>query len=127
MMTALERVAPAREVPYRTLLAMDIAGAALVGYLMIPAARYLSETIVIQPVLPEAILTMPTALLFAFYYLVGDFWAYRVHRLLHLAPLWRMHQWHHSPTTMYWLAGYRTSFTQLGDMIPSCVWHRAES
>lgn len=112
-MTALEWVIPAREVPYRTLLALDIVGAALVGYLMIPAARYLSEMIVIHPVIPEAVLTWPTAMLFAFYYLVGDFGAYWVHRLLHLTPFWRMHKWHHSPTTMYWLAGYRTSLTQL--------------
>ncbi|OQW36927.1 MAG: hypothetical protein A4E19_14415 [Nitrospira sp. SG-bin1] len=40
-MTALEWMFPARNVPYRTLLAMDIVGSALVGYLMLPAARYL--------------------------------------------------------------------------------------
>lgn len=113
VMTALEWVVPARNVPYRTLLAMDIVGAALVGYLMLPAARYLSEKIVIHPVFPETILTLPTAMLFVFYYLVGDFGAYWVHRLLHLTSLWRMHKWHHSPTTMYWLAGYRTSLAQL--------------
>lgn len=87
VMTALEWVVPARNVPYRTLLAMDIVGAALVGYLMLPAARYLSEKIVIHPVFPETILTLPTAMLFVFYYLVGDFGAYWVHQLLHLTPL----------------------------------------
>ena len=112
-MTAVEWVVPARKVPYRTLLAMDIVGAAVVGYLMLPAARYLSEKIVIYPLLPEAILTLPMALRFVVYYLVGDFGAYWVHRFLHLTPFWRMHKWHHSPTTMYWLAGYRTSFAQL--------------
>jgi sterol desaturase/sphingolipid hydroxylase (fatty acid hydroxylase superfamily) len=98
--TALEWWLPARKVPYRTLLAMGIIGATMVGYLMIPVAQYLSEKILIHPVLPEVILILPTALLFVFYYAVGDFGAYWVHRLLHLAPLWRMHKWHHSPTTM---------------------------
>ena len=110
--TALEWFFPARKVPYRALLAMDIVGATLVGYLMIPAALYLSEKIVIHPVLPKVILALPTALLFVLYYMVGDFGAYWIHRLLHLAPLWRMHMWHHSPTHMYWLAGYRASLPQ---------------
>ena len=37
--TALEWLLPARKVPYRTVLAMDIVGATLVGYLMIPVAH----------------------------------------------------------------------------------------
>lgn len=111
-MTALEWLFPARKVPYRTLLVMDIVGAALVGYLLLPAARYLSEKIAIHPALPDVILNLPTVMLFVCYYIAGDFGAYWVHRLLHLAPLWRMHKWHLSPTGMYWLAGYRASLPQ---------------
>lgn len=85
---------------------------ALVGYLLLPAALYVSERIVIRPVLPEFISALPTAATFALYYVVGDFGAYWVHRFLHLSPFWRIHKWHHSPTHMYWLAGYRASLLQ---------------
>jgi len=112
VVTALERMMPARELPYRSLLLMDIAGSTLVGYLLLPAALYVSERIVIRPVLPECISAFPTAAAFALYYVVGDFGAYWVHRFLHLSPFWRIHKWHHSPTHMYWLAGYRASLLQ---------------
>ncbi|WHZ26719.1 MAG: hypothetical protein OJF51_001515 [Nitrospira sp.] len=76
VVTVLERMMPAREVPYRSLLLMDVAGAALVGYLLLPAALYVSERIVMRPVLPEFISTLPTVAAFALYYVVGDFGAY---------------------------------------------------
>ncbi len=110
--TTLEWIVPARTVPYRSVLLMDIAGATMVGYLMLPAALYVSERIVVQPAVPEFILALPTAAVFALYYIMGDFGAYWVHRFLHLAPFWRIHKWHHSPGHMYWLAGYRASLPQ---------------
>lgn len=110
--TSLEWLVPARKVPYRSILLMDIVGAALVGYLLLPVAWSISERIVIRPVLPEFSSTFPTAASFALYYVVGDFGAYWVHRFLHLGPVWRVHKWHHSPTHMYWLAGYRASLPQ---------------
>ncbi|MDI3464719.1 MAG: hypothetical protein OJF50_003540 [Nitrospira sp.] len=112
VVTALERIMPAREVPYRSIILMDVAGAALVGYLLLPAALYVSERIVIQPVLPEFISALPTAAAVALYYVAGDFGAYWVHRFLHFSPFWRIHKWHHSLTHMYWLAGYRASLLQ---------------
>lgn len=110
--TAIEWMCPARKVPYRTLLAMDIVGAAMVGYLVLPAALYLSQKIAIRPVIPEVVLALPTVLLFIPYYIMGDFGAYWMHRLMHSKPVWRVHKWHHSPTTLYWLAGYRASLPQ---------------
>jgi len=38
VVTALEWMMPAREVPYRSILLMDVVGAALVGYLLLPVA-----------------------------------------------------------------------------------------
>ncbi len=35
-----------------------------------------------------------------------------MHRLWHTTWLWRIHRWHHSPSTLYWLAGVRASFPQ---------------
>ena len=77
VVTSLEWMMPAREVPYRSILLMDVVGAALVGYLLLPAALYVSERIVIRPVLPEFISALPTAAAFTLYYVVGDFGAYR--------------------------------------------------
>jgi len=113
VVTAFEWMVPARMVPYRSVLWRDILGATLVGYLMLPIAEYLDERIAIRPALPEAILTLPPLVTFALYYLVGDFGAYWMHRLWHLRPIWPVHRWHHSPTSMYWLAGYRASLLQL--------------
>ena len=110
--TALEWMMPAREVPYRSILVMDIVGATLVGYLLLPVALCVSERIVIRPVLPELVSALPSAAAFALYYVVGDFGAYWVHRFLHLSPVWRIQKWHYSPTHMYWLAGYRASLLQ---------------
>lgn len=110
--TTLEQIYPARQIPYRSLLFLDILGATLVGYFLVPAARYLSHFLAVSPVLPDAILTLPTVVAFLLYYLVGDFGAYWMHRFLHLSPVWRAHKWHHSPTSMYWLAGYRASLPQ---------------
>ncbi len=111
--TALEFMVPARKVPYRAVLVMDIIGAVLIGYLIIPVALYLSDWIAIRPVLPDAILALPTVVIFVLYYIVGDFGAYWMHRFWHLSLIWPVHKWHHSPTSMYWLAGYRASMLQL--------------
>jgi len=110
--TGLEWLVPARDVRYRAVLPHDIVGAALLAFVMIPAAQQLSGFLLVRPVVPESILALPTAATFLVYYVVGDFGAYWMHRFLHLRPVWRAHKWHHSPTTMYWLAGYRASLLQ---------------
>ena len=40
---------------------------------------------------------------------VGDFGYYIAHRLMHTAPLWRTHVFHHSIQEIYWFSGLRTS------------------
>lgn len=111
--TALERLFPARTVPYRSVLFLDIIGAAFLVYFITPAAGYLRHFIAVEPRVPESILALPTAVVFLLYYVVGDFGAYWMHRFWHLSPIWPVHRWHHSPTSMYWLAGYRASLLQL--------------
>jgi sterol desaturase/sphingolipid hydroxylase (fatty acid hydroxylase superfamily) len=111
--TTLESVVPARRVPYRSVLFLDIIGYAVILYFMYPAASYLNSFIAVKPKVPELVLTLPTVVVFLLYYLVGDFGAYWMHRFWHLSPIWRIHKWHHSPTSMYWLAGYRASLLQL--------------
>jgi sterol desaturase/sphingolipid hydroxylase (fatty acid hydroxylase superfamily) len=111
--TTLESFIPARNVPYRSVLFLDIIGSAVLVYLTYPAAGYLRGFITVEPMVPESILTLPTVVVFLMYYGVGDFGAYWMHRFWHLSPIWPVHRWHHSPTSMYWLAGYRASLLQL--------------
>lgn len=111
--TALELLVPARRVSYRSVLWLDIIGAAVLVYFTTPAAGFLRSFLAVQPVVPESILTLPAAGIFLLYYIVGDFGAYWMHRFWHLSLVWRVHKWHHSPASMYWLAGYRASILQL--------------
>ena len=46
------------------------------------------------------------------YLVIADFGHYRIHRFMHHKYVWRIHKWHHSPTQMYWLAGYRATIPQ---------------
>lgn len=40
-----------------------------------------------------------------------DFCLYWIHRWMHVnRTLWKTHEWHHSPSHLYWFSGYRTSF-----------------
>ncbi|THJ19817.1 MAG: sterol desaturase family protein [Nitrospira sp. CG24D] len=112
-MTTLESFVPARKVSYRSVLFLDIIGFAVLVYLTAPFAGYLRSFIAVKPVVPESILTLPTVVGLFLYYVIGDFGAYWMHRFWHLSPIWRIHKWHHSATSMYWLAGYRASFLQL--------------
>ncbi len=89
--TALEWLIPARKVPYRSLLWLDLLGAAILVYSTTPAAGYLRGFLAVQPVIPEWILTLPTAAVFLLYYVVGDFGAYWMHRFWHLRLVWPVH------------------------------------
>ena len=110
--TAIELIAPARTISYRSVMVYDLIGCTLVGFILVPAAEFLSARIALRAPLPDAIMALPVVATFFLYYLVGDLGAYWMHRFMHLAAVWRIHKWHHSPTTMYWLAGYRASFPQ---------------
>lgn len=112
VVTSIEIIAPARKVSYRSVLLFDIIGCTLVGWMLIPAAEYLSNRIAVRASVPEFITSLPLAASFLLYYMVGDFGAYWMHRVMHSRSAWRVHKWHHSPTTMYWLAGYRASLPQ---------------
>jgi len=112
ILTTLELIAPARKISYRSVFLYDLIGCILAGYILIPASEVVSNRIALRASLPEAILALPVAASFMLYYIIGDFGAYWMHRLMHSKPVWRVHKWHHSPRTMYWLAGYRASLPQ---------------
>jgi sterol desaturase/sphingolipid hydroxylase (fatty acid hydroxylase superfamily) len=109
-----ERRFGARRVAYRKVLARDL-GAYLVGaFLSIGSAAMLNAVIAELHVF-ELLRLVPPLPLWASIPLAVlgvDFGLYWMHRLVHTAPLWRLHRWHHVPRQMYWLAGMRTSMLQ---------------
>ena len=52
-------------------------------------------------------------------FVLSDFLVYWIHRAKHTRWLWRVHQWHHAPQQLYWLAGIRASLVDgLASTIP---------
>ena len=111
-MTALELLRPARTVPYRKLIGRDILLISIYWFGMVPIAEYIDRLIAIRPHLPQVIHEMPLPLRLFCYFLIADFGHYWIHRLMHMKHVWRIHKWHHSPTHMYWLAGFRATIPQ---------------
>ncbi|MGB2425897.1 MAG: sterol desaturase family protein [Candidatus Poseidoniaceae archaeon] len=57
----------------------------------------------------EAVISQPLGLRILLALIIGDFGYYIAHRLMHTAPLWRTHVFHHSIQQIYWFSGLRTS------------------
>jgi sterol desaturase/sphingolipid hydroxylase (fatty acid hydroxylase superfamily) len=111
--TALELVAPARSISYRSVIVQDVTAFLFYQFVVLSVAGILSSYVAIRASIPDVIMALPVWVRFIMYFIVGDFGAYWLHRLLHTRHLWRAHKWHHSPTTMYWLgAGVRASILQ---------------
>ena len=51
--TALELIAPARKISYRSVILYDLFGCTLVGYLLIPASQFLSYRIALHASVPQ--------------------------------------------------------------------------
>lgn len=109
-----ERRYAAHAVSYRRAVPRDLVAYAVVVLLGFPAGAIVGEALSRFPVIPllsrtpelPAWASIPLGLLGA------DLAMYWVHRLIHTAPLWRIHRWHHAPRHMYWLAGSRGSLLQ---------------
>jgi sterol desaturase/sphingolipid hydroxylase (fatty acid hydroxylase superfamily) len=112
VLTRVERSQPAHELRYREVFVRDLAAAIVFGFAIVPGAQLINRWVVIHPVFPKMVMTLPLILRFGFYVVLADFGHYWVHRLIHTSPLWRTHKWHHYPTYMYWLAGIRGSLVQ---------------
>jgi sterol desaturase/sphingolipid hydroxylase (fatty acid hydroxylase superfamily) len=112
ILTAIEKRAPAYNVPYREVLPRDVLVTLLFVFGVLPAADFLDRHIIYPPMLPQSILQWPLAIRLLFYFVLADLGHYWVHRMLHTRHLWRAHKWHHAPTYMYWQAGVRSSIVQ---------------
>ncbi len=110
--TALELLRPARKVPYRKLMGKDLILISIYWFGMVPIAESMDQVIAIRPHLPQVVHDMPLLLRLFCYFLIADFGHYWIHRLMHTAIVWRIHKWHHSPTHMYWLAGFRATIPE---------------
>lgn len=56
---------------------------------------------------------LPFALKLVISFLIVDFFLYWLHRAEHRVRfLWRFHRWHHSPTSLFWVNGLRSSLVE---------------
>ncbi|ARU54627.1 sterol desaturase [Oleiphilus messinensis] len=92
------------------IVAMLFASICVVLYGEIVGA-WLVSTLTVVPVLEvwyEIIAPLPLFGLLLGTLLLGDFFAYWTHRLMHTTKLgWQQHAWHHTPKHIWWLSGLR--------------------
>ena len=103
---------PARPIAYRSVFWRDLIALGLynVSFLAVVQA---TDRIPIPNYMPAALYSLPTVVKLALFYIVEDFGLYWVHRLMHTKPVWRIHRWHHSPTSLYWLSGIRATIPHI--------------
>jgi len=111
--TLFEVIKPARPIQYRDFILYDLS-AVLLYTIFFQMAVFITDRIPVPQYVSAEILGLPTELKMVLFIVVEDFLLYWVHRFMHTKHVWRVHKWHHSPTYMYWLAGFRTTF-------PHCV------
>tara|TARA_B100001750_G_scaffold13679_1_gene9794 strand:- start:409 stop:1155 length:747 start_codon:yes stop_codon:yes gene_type:complete len=70
---------------------------------------YVRDWLISNVQLMNSVLAFPLALRISLAIIIGDFGYYVVHRMMHTAPLWRTHVFHHSIQEVYWFSGLRTS------------------
>lgn len=111
-----ERLRPARALDMLAELKLNLLSFAL-AVLMAYVSRQTVDAI-LNSVSPDIVLTvlddlrsLPAWAKVGLCFVIADFVLYWIHRAQHqFGPVWRTHKWHHTPTHMYWLAGFRTSF-----------------
>ena len=109
---AIEYLWPARRVPYRSVFLRDLLalGAYNLSFLLVVQV---TDRIPVPNYVPAGLSHLPTVFKLALFYIVEDFGLYWVHRLMHTKPVWRIHRWHHSPTSLYWLSGIRATIPHI--------------
>ncbi len=116
VLVVAERLAPLERVDARGRLGPDALFAA-VSMLGTFVASTLLVRELMRPVLLElapfaAVAALPAGVRVLLGLLIGDFFYYWMHRLLHVAPFWNAHTMHHSIQNLYWLSSMRSSFLQ---------------
>jgi sterol desaturase/sphingolipid hydroxylase (fatty acid hydroxylase superfamily) len=107
--TALEFLRPARAFSYLSVIGKDLLAYGSFRYAVLPICIYLNDLFPGYHPAPAAIANLPLAVRVVFYFILADFGHYWIHRLTHTQYFWRVHKWHHSTKSMYWLGGARTT------------------
>jgi sterol desaturase/sphingolipid hydroxylase (fatty acid hydroxylase superfamily) len=74
-----------------------------------PFASYFSNHIGVQGTFLNYFLFLPLSIRVLLYFIIGDFFHYWIHRIMHHSLLWRVHMWHHSSTHMSFMSGVKAS------------------
>lgn len=109
VLLAIEHKLYAYKVKQKKVFLADAVTAFFYTLIIFPLALQLSNWILTSPFHFLRIDDVPVAIRIFLYFIVGDFFHYWIHRLMHLRFFWRVHMWHHSPTHMSWLAGFRAT------------------
>jgi sterol desaturase/sphingolipid hydroxylase (fatty acid hydroxylase superfamily) len=109
VLLAIENKLHAYEVKQKKAFWADAATAFFYTLIIFPLALQLSNWILTSPLHIPKVDSVPVAVRIFLYFVVGDFFHYWIHRLMHLQLFWRVHMWHHSPAHMSWLAGFRAT------------------
>jgi sterol desaturase/sphingolipid hydroxylase (fatty acid hydroxylase superfamily) len=110
----LEQRFAAHRVRYERVVAGDVVAYVIVVLLGIPTSTVMNaffEHVPLLAFIPHAP-PLPVWASVPLAVVCSDLAMYWTHRLIHTAPFWPAHRWHHSPRHMYWMAGGRASFTQ---------------
>src|SRR5579863_1252974 len=102
----LEQKFAAHRLAYPAVLARDVSAYVVVAFLGVPTGTIMNSFLEHVPVL-SLFLRVPVLPPWASVPLAivgSDCAMYWTHRLIHTAPLWCIHRWHHAPRHMYWLA-----------------------
>lgn len=109
---AAEWLKPARPIPYRAVFWRDLLALGVYNLSFLSVVQ-VTDRIPVPQYLPVALYNLPTAGKLLLFYIVEDFGLYWVHRLMHTRLVWPVHRWHHSPTSLYWLAGIRSTIPHI--------------
>lgn len=109
---AAETWRPSSNINLKSIIALDII-AAIISGILFAACGYLLSDLYKAHLFYEQLKDIPIFIRIILFYLLADFGAYWVHRLMHTKIFWASHRWHHAPKYMYWLSGARGSAVQM--------------
>jgi sterol desaturase/sphingolipid hydroxylase (fatty acid hydroxylase superfamily) len=110
VLVPLERRFVAHPFDFRSVIFRDLLTTVIYALLISRVARFAANYLGIEAPVPREIDRLPMIARVLLYFVVADLGSYWIHRLMHTSFVWRMHQWHHSPTHMSWSAGNRATF-----------------
>ncbi|NRB40006.1 MAG: sterol desaturase family protein [Pseudomonadales bacterium] len=109
---AVEAWKPLSSINLKSIITLDIVAAIISGIFFGVCGFFLSD-LYNDHLLYEQLKGIPVFVRVILFYLLADFGAYWVHRLMHTKIFWSSHRWHHAPKYMYWLSGARGSAIQM--------------